>query len=102
MTQVAIIDYGVGNLRSVEKAFAATGRDAVVTADVALLQTAERLVLPRAVRGILPGFSEAAQLGEMVMDSDFIEPKRILPYSGNLLLGLVARRVRVHLPPGLA
>ena len=46
MAQIAIIDYGVGNLRSVEKAFAATGRDAVVTSDVALLQTAERLVLP--------------------------------------------------------
>jgi glutamine amidotransferase len=46
MAQIAIIDYGVGNLRSVEKAFAAVGRDAVVTSDVALLQTAERLVLP--------------------------------------------------------
>ena len=46
MTQIAIIDYGVGNLRSVEKAFAAMGCDAVVTSDVALLQNAERLVLP--------------------------------------------------------
>lgn len=46
MTQVAIIDYGVGNLRSVEKAFAASGCDALVTADVELLRAAERLVLP--------------------------------------------------------
>jgi len=46
MTKVAIIDYGVGNLRSVEKAFAATGCDAVVTADEAQLRRAERLVLP--------------------------------------------------------
>lgn len=43
---VAIIDYGVGNLRSVEKAFAATGCDAVVTSDEFLLRNAERLVLP--------------------------------------------------------
>lgn len=46
MTQVAIIDYGVGNLRSVEKAFAATGCDAIVTSDVRVLRAAERLVLP--------------------------------------------------------
>jgi len=43
---VAIIDYGVGNLRSVEKAFAANGCEAVVTADPSLLRCAERLVLP--------------------------------------------------------
>lgn len=46
MTQVTIIDYGVGNLRSVEKAFAAAGCDAVVTADQEQLRGAERLVLP--------------------------------------------------------
>lgn len=46
MPQVAIIDYGVGNLRSVEKAFAATGCAAVVSADEQLLRQAERLVLP--------------------------------------------------------
>lgn len=46
MTSVAIIDYGVGNLRSVEKAFAAVGVDAVVTGDKATLRRAERLVLP--------------------------------------------------------
>jgi glutamine amidotransferase len=46
MTSVAIIDYGVGNLRSVEKAFAAVGVDAVVTGDKKKLLAAERLVLP--------------------------------------------------------
>lgn len=46
MPEVAIIDYGVGNLRSVEKAFAATGCNAVVSADENLLRKAERLVLP--------------------------------------------------------
>jgi len=44
--KVAIIDYGVGNLRSVEKAFAATGCEAIVTGDERELRAAERLVLP--------------------------------------------------------
>jgi imidazole glycerol-phosphate synthase subunit HisH len=46
MPAVAIIDYGVGNLRSVEKAFCAVGVDAVVTADKETIREAERLVLP--------------------------------------------------------
>ena len=46
MAQVAIIDYGVGNLRSVEKAFAATGCEALVSGDEKILRAAERLVLP--------------------------------------------------------
>jgi len=46
MARVAIIDYGVGNLRSVEKAFAATGNEATVTGDIDSLRKAERLVLP--------------------------------------------------------
>ncbi len=44
--KVAIIDYGVGNLRSVEKAFAATRCEALVSADESVLRAAERLVLP--------------------------------------------------------
>ena len=43
---VAIIDYGVGNLRSVEKAFAATGCDAIISDDESALRTAQKLVLP--------------------------------------------------------
>lgn len=46
MAQVAIIDYGVGNLRSVEKAFNATGIDAIISRDDRELCAAERLVLP--------------------------------------------------------
>ena len=46
MPQVAIIDYGVGNLRSVEKAFGATGCAAVVSSDERVLYGADRLVLP--------------------------------------------------------
>jgi imidazole glycerol-phosphate synthase subunit HisH len=46
MPDIAIIDYGVGNLRSVEKAFAATGNPAVVTNDESALRQAKGLVLP--------------------------------------------------------
>jgi len=46
MSNVAIIDYGVGNLRSVEKAFAAMGCKAIVTGDENVLRAADKLVLP--------------------------------------------------------
>lgn len=46
MTCVAIMDYGVGNLRSVEKAFEAAGANAVVSDDESVLLEAEALVLP--------------------------------------------------------
>lgn len=44
--RVAIIDYGVGNLRSVEKAFAAMDCEAVVSGSEATLRAAAKLVLP--------------------------------------------------------
>jgi len=42
---IAIIDYGIGNLRSVEKAFTAQGIDAIVTRDENVLRNADKLVL---------------------------------------------------------
>lgn len=46
MPDIAIIDYGVGNLRSVEKAFAAAGHEAVVSDNETILRQAKGLVLP--------------------------------------------------------
>jgi len=46
MTKLAIIDYGVGNLRSVEKTFAATGCNAVISSDEKICVRRKRLVLP--------------------------------------------------------
>ena len=46
MTDLAIIDYGVGNLRSVERAFAATGNPATITDDQFVLRQVKGLVLP--------------------------------------------------------
>lgn len=43
---IAILDYGVGNLFSVEKAFAALGADARVTNDENIIRQTEKIVLP--------------------------------------------------------
>lgn len=43
---IGIIDYGMGNLRSVEKAFEHIGAEAAVSADAGVLQRADKLVLP--------------------------------------------------------
>jgi len=43
---IAIIDYGMGNLRSVQKGFEKIGAEAVVTADPQVVLQAEKVVLP--------------------------------------------------------
>ena len=43
---IAIIDYGMGNLRSVQKAFEYLGNHAVITDDVSVIQKADKVVLP--------------------------------------------------------
>ena len=43
---IAILDYGSGNLRSAERAFATAGKDVVVTSDRAIALQAEGLVVP--------------------------------------------------------
>ena len=43
---IAIIDYGVGNLFSVEKAFAAIGEEVKITGEAEDLKAADKLVLP--------------------------------------------------------
>ena len=57
---VAIIDYGVGNLRSVEKAFHAGGVEAQVSSEEKVLRSASKLVLPGvgAFRACMEGLRE--------------------------------------------
>ena len=43
---IAIIDYGMGNLRSVQKGFEKIGAEAIVTADPQVVLQADRVVLP--------------------------------------------------------
>jgi glutamine amidotransferase len=46
MREIAIIDYGMGNLRSVQKGFEQVGVPAVVTRDAAAIESAAGVVLP--------------------------------------------------------
>ena len=43
---IAIVDYGVGNLFSLQSSLAAIGAEAQVTADPAVLRAADRIILP--------------------------------------------------------
>lgn len=43
---IAIVDYGVGNLFSLQSSFAAIGADVTVTADPEVLKAADQIVLP--------------------------------------------------------
>lgn len=67
---IAIIDYGVGNLRSVEKAFQAVGATARVTGDKAMIRDAEKLVLPGVgAFGECANRLRASGLDELVMEA---------------------------------
>jgi len=46
MNKITIVDYGMGNLRSVQKGFEKVGFDARVTADPREVEQADKLVLP--------------------------------------------------------
>jgi glutamine amidotransferase len=46
MTRIAILDYGMGNLRSVEKALERAGADAEITSNRARAEAADGVILP--------------------------------------------------------
>ena len=43
---IAIIDYGIGNLFSLQSSFSEIGENAVVTSDVSAIEMADRIILP--------------------------------------------------------
>ena len=72
---IAIIDYGMGNLFSVEKAFVKLGADVVVTSDAESIAKADKVVLPGVgafgdcmrnleASGLIPIIMEAAASGK--------------------------------------
>jgi imidazole glycerol-phosphate synthase subunit HisH len=61
---IAILDYGMGNLRSVEKAFEHVGAPGVITRDHAQIREAEGIVLPGV--GAFPKAMQA--IGELGLD----------------------------------
>ena len=72
MTDIAVVDYGTGNLRSVAKAlrFVAPGRTIVVSSDPATIRNAARVVLPgqSAMPDCMRGLNESG-LAEVVLQS---------------------------------
>jgi imidazole glycerol-phosphate synthase subunit HisH len=46
MTRIAILDYGMGNLRSVEKALERVGAEVEITSDPTLVEAAQGVILP--------------------------------------------------------
>jgi glutamine amidotransferase len=66
---IAIVDYGVGNLRSVERALLQVGAEPKITADKDELQRARGLVLP-GVGAFAPALEKLSDggLGRMVVD----------------------------------
>lgn len=77
---IAIIDYGMGNLRSVQKGFERVGYDAVVTADPKVVQEADRIVLPGV--GAFPDCMRNLEQG------GFVEPLLKVLQDGRPFLGI--------------
>ena len=59
---IAIIDYGMGNLRSVQKAFEKVGAKARITQNVQDIKMADKVVLP-GVGAMQPAMSKLKELG---------------------------------------
>jgi len=77
---IAIIDYGMGNLRSVQKGFEKIGAEAVVTADPNIVLEADRIVLP-GVGAFRDCMSNLEQAG-------FVEPILKVISEGRPFLGI--------------
>ncbi|MBE6075371.1 MAG: imidazole glycerol phosphate synthase subunit HisH [Selenomonas ruminantium] len=77
---IAIIDYGVGNLYSVQKAFAALGADAKITNQSADILAADKVVLP--------GVGAFGECMQKLTDSGLIPAIRACADSGKPLLGI--------------
>ncbi len=77
---VAIVDYGVGNLFSLESSLRAVGAEVVVTSDKDVLMRADKIILPG-----VGAFADAAQkLGDTGLDKCVID----LANSGKPLMGI--------------
>ena len=77
---VAIVDYGVGNLFSLECSLNAIGAEVVVTADPAVLKAADQVLLPG-----VGAFGDAAQ---KLRDTGLDQILRELAAAGKPLLGI--------------
>ncbi|MDX1686557.1 MAG: imidazole glycerol phosphate synthase subunit HisH [Candidatus Promineifilaceae bacterium] len=78
MTTVTMIDYGLGNVRSVQKALEHVGAEVALTADPDVIRSAGKLVLPGVgafgagmaalrERGLVPAIQEAVEQGAALL-----------------------------------
>jgi glutamine amidotransferase len=78
--RVAIVDYGMGNLRSVEKAFQHLGVSAAITADAGRVAEAQAVVVP--------GVGAFARAMDNLRATGLLEPVREAITSGKPFLGI--------------
>ncbi|MCB9771998.1 MAG: imidazole glycerol phosphate synthase subunit HisH [Candidatus Omnitrophica bacterium] len=81
---IAIIDYGMGNLRSVQKAFEKAGGDAIITQDASEIKNAKKIVLP-GVGAIRPAMEKLRNLNLISVIEETIRNEK--PFLG-ICLGL--------------
>ncbi len=81
---IAIIDYGMGNLRSVQKALERIGAEAMVTSNATDIQEAEKIILP-GVGAMRPAMERLNELG--LVEAIKAIPKTKKPFLG-ICLGL--------------
>ena len=77
---IAIVDYGVGNLFSLQSSFAAIGAEAIVTADEAVLERADGILLPG-----VGAFGDAAA---KLRDSGLADVLKRLVAAGKPMMGI--------------
>ncbi len=77
---IAIIDYGMGNLRSVEKAFEKVGFDAIVTDKPEIIENADKIVLP--------GVGAFKDAKDGLQERNLIEPIKTHIKQNKLFLGI--------------
>jgi glutamine amidotransferase len=77
---ITLVDYGIGNLRSVEKAFNAVGAEVCLTSDPEVILTAEKIVLP-GVGAFGDGMAGLEERG-------LVQPIKDLVARGTALLGI--------------
>jgi glutamine amidotransferase len=77
---IAIVDYGMGNLRSVQKAFALLRHDAEIIATPEQIAKADRLVLP--------GVGAMKDAMQALRDNELVEPIHEFIRSGKPFLGV--------------
>lgn len=89
--QIVIIDYNMGNLRSVQKAFEKVGCDAVITNNHEIIKNASKIVLP-GVGAFKDGMKNLEELGLIdILNEEIIKNKK--PFLGICLgMQLIAKK----------